>query len=65
MTKVDNDSALLQLPDFMEDKIPLDSDHSMMVKFGNRNDIGYTSALHKLQQFEQEASNVVKARFCK
>ncbi|KAL6900028.1 hypothetical protein GGI43DRAFT_406131 [Trichoderma evansii] len=63
ITKVDNDSALLQLPDFMEDKIPLDSDHSMMVKFGNRNDIGYTSALHKLQQFEQDASNVVKARF--
>ncbi|KAK0761662.1 hypothetical protein N5P37_005644, partial [Trichoderma harzianum] len=63
ITKVDNDSALLQLPDFMEDKIPLDSDHSMMVKFDNRNDIGYTSALHKLQQFEQEASNVVKARF--
>lgn len=49
----------------MEDKIPLDSDHSMMVKFGNRNETGYTSALDKLQQFEQEASNVVKARFCK
>ncbi|KAH0527489.1 hypothetical protein TsFJ059_002489 [Trichoderma semiorbis] len=63
ITKVDNDSALLQLPDFMEDKIPLDSDHSMMVKFGNRNDTGYTSVLDKLQQFEQEASNVVKARF--
>ncbi|OPB46100.1 kinesin [Trichoderma guizhouense] len=63
ITKVDNDSALLQLPDFMEDKIPLDSDHSMMVKFGNRNDTGYTSALDKLQQFEQEASKVVKARF--
>ncbi|KAL7912616.1 hypothetical protein GGI35DRAFT_440713 [Trichoderma velutinum] len=63
ITKVDNDSALLQLPDSMEDKIPLHSDHSMMVKFGNRNDIGYTSALHKLQEFEQEASNVVKTRF--
>ncbi|PTB40427.1 hypothetical protein M441DRAFT_431873 [Trichoderma asperellum CBS 433.97] len=65
ISKVDNDSALLQLPDFMEDKIPLDSDHSMVVKFSNRNDIGYTSALDKLRQFEQEASNVVKARFCK
>ncbi|PTB40369.1 hypothetical protein M441DRAFT_459641 [Trichoderma asperellum CBS 433.97] len=63
ITKVDNDSALLQLPDFMEDKIPLDSDHSMMVKFDNRNNIGYTSALHKLQEFEQEASKVVKTRF--
>ncbi|KAL7916973.1 P-loop containing nucleoside triphosphate hydrolase protein [Trichoderma austrokoningii] len=63
ITKVDTDSALLQFPDFMEEKIPLDSDHSMMVKFSNRNNAGYTSALRRLQKFEQEASNVVKARF--
>lgn len=49
----------------MEDKIPLNSDHSMMVKFSNRSDVGYASAMHKLQQFEKEASKVVKARFCK
>ncbi|KAL7916980.1 hypothetical protein ACQKWADRAFT_317663 [Trichoderma austrokoningii] len=40
ITKLDKDSALLQLPDIMEDKIPLNSDHSMMVKFSNRSDEG-------------------------
>ncbi|KAL6886868.1 hypothetical protein GGI43DRAFT_426205 [Trichoderma evansii] len=32
VTSVAADSALLQLPDSMEDKIPLDADHSMIVK---------------------------------
>ncbi|KAK0756160.1 hypothetical protein N5P37_011250 [Trichoderma harzianum] len=50
ITKVDNDSALLQLPDFIEDKIPLDSDHSIIVKFNNRNNIGYSSALPQVQR---------------
>ncbi|EHK42483.1 hypothetical protein TRIATDRAFT_293811 [Trichoderma atroviride IMI 206040] len=63
ITKLDKDSALLQLPDVMEDKIPLNADHSMMVKFSNRSEEGYTSALRKLRQFEEEASKVVKARF--
>ncbi|KAL7931190.1 hypothetical protein V8C35DRAFT_323889 [Trichoderma chlorosporum] len=63
ITKLDKDSALLQLPDLMEEKIPLHSDHSMMVKFDNRSDEGYASAMYKLQQFEKEASEVVKARF--
>ncbi|KAK0761676.1 hypothetical protein N5P37_005658, partial [Trichoderma harzianum] len=63
ITKLDKDSALLQLPDATEDKLPLNSDHSMMVKFSNRSDEGYASAMHKLQQFEKEASKVVKARF--
>jgi hypothetical protein len=48
----------------MEDKIPLDADHSMIVKFDNRNNQGYTSALDKLRQFEQDAPGVVAARFC-
>lgn len=64
MTAVDSDSALLQLPDYMENKIPLHADHSMIVKFDNRNAPGYRSALHKLKQFEQDAPTVVEARFC-
>jgi hypothetical protein len=60
---VDADSALLQLPDFMEDKIPVDSDHSMIVKFDNKNTRGYTSARDKLKQFERDAPSVVAARF--
>ncbi|KFY94703.1 hypothetical protein V498_03772 [Pseudogymnoascus sp. VKM F-4517 (FW-2822)] len=63
VTAVDADSALLRLPDSMEDKIPLDADHSMMVKFDNRNNRGYTSARDKLRQFEQDAPGVVAARF--
>ncbi|KFX90997.1 hypothetical protein V490_06147 [Pseudogymnoascus sp. VKM F-3557] len=62
-TAVDADSALLQLPDSMEEKIPLDADHTMMVKFDNRNDKGYTSARDKLREFELEAASVVEARF--
>ncbi|KAF1966817.1 hypothetical protein BU23DRAFT_661619 [Bimuria novae-zelandiae CBS 107.79] len=64
VTAVDADSALLQLPDSIEDKIPLDVDHSMIVKFNSRNNRGYTSARDKLRQFEQDAPKVVAARFC-
>jgi hypothetical protein len=62
---VETDSALLQLPDSMEEKIPLDSDHSMIVKFDNKTQRGYTSARDKLRQFEQDAPIVVAARLSK
>ncbi|KFY31766.1 hypothetical protein V493_00848 [Pseudogymnoascus sp. VKM F-4281 (FW-2241)] len=64
VTAVDADSALLHLPPSIEDKIPLDADHSMMVKFENKNSRGYTSARDKLRRFEQDAPSVVAARFC-
>lgn len=63
ITAVDSDSALLQLPDSMEEKIPLDADHSMMVKFNNPNAQGYSSARDKLKQFVQDAPGVVAGRF--
>ncbi|KAF2802307.1 WD40 repeat-like protein [Mytilinidion resinicola] len=63
VTAVDTDSALLQLPDSIEDKIPLDADHSMIVKFDAKWDRGYTSARDKLLQFERDAPDVVEARF--
>ncbi|KAH8727391.1 hypothetical protein GQ44DRAFT_758100 [Phaeosphaeriaceae sp. PMI808] len=63
VTTVDTDSALLQLPDSMEEKIPLHADHSQVVKFNARNDQGYRSALDKLKQFEQNAPSMVAARF--
>ncbi|KAJ5630437.1 uncharacterized protein N7484_010537 [Penicillium longicatenatum] len=40
ITTVGADSALLQLPDFVEDKIPLHADHSVVVKFDTRNAAG-------------------------
>jgi hypothetical protein len=61
---VDTDSALLQLPDSMEEKIPLDADHSKIVKFDTSDSQGYTSARDKLMQFERDAPSVVAARFC-
>ncbi len=60
---MDTDSALLQLPEHMEEMIPLDADHSTIVKFDARNDQGYASARDKLRQFERDAPNVVAARF--
>ena len=63
VTVVEKGSAMLELPDMMEEKIPLHSDHSLMVKFDSRNDPGYTSAREKLKQFEKDASGVVAARF--
>ncbi|KAF7502176.1 hypothetical protein GJ744_006772 [Endocarpon pusillum] len=64
VTAVDTESALLQLPGSMEEKIPLHADHSMIVKFDSKNTRGYSSARDKLRQFEQDAPRVVAARFC-
>ncbi|KAJ5745111.1 hypothetical protein N7520_010293 [Penicillium odoratum] len=63
MTTVGADSALLQLPDHVEDKVPLHADHSMVVKFDTRNAAGYRTALEKLRQFSTDAPSVVAARF--
>ncbi|KAF2633913.1 hypothetical protein BU25DRAFT_381757 [Macroventuria anomochaeta] len=65
VTAVDSDSALLQLPDAMEEKIPIDADHSMIVKFDNKNVRGYSSARDKLRQFARDAPGVVADRFAR
>ncbi|KAJ5565742.1 hypothetical protein N7535_007380 [Penicillium sp. DV-2018c] len=63
MTTVGADSALLQLPDHVKDKVPLHADHSTVVKFDTRNAAGYRTALDKLRKFSQDAPSVVAARF--
>ncbi|MCJ1429383.1 hypothetical protein MMC29_007297, partial [Sticta canariensis] len=63
VTAVDTDSALLQLPDYMEHKIPLPADHSMIVKFDSKSASGYRSALDRLRRFEKDAPREVAARF--
>ena len=60
---VDYDSALLQLPDSMEEKIPVEADHSTIVKFDTQSNQCYRSVRDKLQQFEKHAPKVVDARF--
>jgi hypothetical protein len=63
MTTVGAESALLQLPDHVEDKVPLHADHSMIVKFDKRDAAGYQSVRNRLQQFSKDAPSVVAARF--
>ncbi|EAU30103.1 predicted protein [Aspergillus terreus NIH2624] len=63
VTTVGADSALLQLPDHEEDKVPLNADHSTVVKFKTRTEEGYQTALINLRQFLEEAPSVVAARF--
>jgi hypothetical protein len=47
----------------MEDKIPLNADHLMMVKFDSKSAPGYSSARGRLQEFVQDAPGVVAGRF--
>lgn len=63
VTTLGVDSALLQLPDHIEDKVPLHADHSMIVKFDTRNEAGYRTALDRLRQFSKDAPSVVTVRF--
>jgi hypothetical protein len=65
MTAVEADSAVLHLSDSMETKIPLDSDHSQMVKFDTKRSEGYKSTLYYISEFEKNAPAVVAARFSK
>jgi hypothetical protein len=64
MTAVNTDSALLGLPDSMETPIPVNADHSQIVKFDSRNAEAYKAAIGYLKQFELDAGKVVSDRFC-
>ncbi|KAJ5278291.1 hypothetical protein N7524_004444 [Penicillium chrysogenum] len=63
ITIVGTDSALLQLPDCMEEKVPLNADHSMVAKFNARSAPGYESVRDRLLQFSKDAPNAVASRF--
>ena len=63
MTAVSSDSAILQLPDSMEVKIPVHADHSQIVKFDNQNADTYQAALGYLKQFEKDAGKIISSRF--
>lgn len=62
-TAVSVDSAVLQLPDLLEVKVPVNADHSNMVKFDKKQDPGYQSAIQYLRAFEKDAPRVVSERF--
>jgi hypothetical protein len=63
-TAVDEESALLQFPDTMEVKIPVDADHSNMVKFDSKNNQTYSSAVGHLKDVISNTRGTVNGRFC-
>jgi hypothetical protein len=48
----------------MEVKVPVNADHSQIVKFDNQNDDTYQMALRYLTQFEKDAGKIISDRFC-
>jgi hypothetical protein len=64
LTAVDSGSALLDLPDRVENKIPVNADHSHIVKFVHRKDNTYTTVIKYLKEFDREAGEIVSKRFC-
>lgn len=64
MKAVTSNSAILQLPDSIEVKIPVNADHSQIVKFDNKNANVYQTALGYLKQFEKDAGKIILDRFC-
>ncbi|KAI5820655.1 hypothetical protein BZA77DRAFT_226720, partial [Pyronema omphalodes] len=61
-TAVDEESALLQFPDRMETKIPVDADHSNMVKFDSKSNQTYSSVVGYLRNVAANADGVVSGR---
>ena len=64
ITVVSKESALLELPPAVEERMAVEGNHSTMVKFSNRNDGGYIKALGSLRRFEKDAKAVVERHFC-
>ncbi|CAG9999233.1 unnamed protein product [Clonostachys byssicola] len=46
-----------------EDKIPINADHSGLVKFGSRNDVGYLVVQERLRELVEETKQKVSQRF--
>ena len=63
ITLVSKDSALLGLPQAVEERVAAGGNHSTMVKFSSRSNPGYTKALDSLYRFEKEAKAVVEKHF--
>ncbi|KAL7268500.1 hypothetical protein RUND412_008873 [Rhizina undulata] len=59
---VDTDSALLHLPKDLEDPIPVNSDHTNIVKFDNRRDTTYGDVVHRIQKYLKTGPSHVKER---
>ncbi|KAL7274139.1 hypothetical protein RUND412_002973 [Rhizina undulata] len=60
---VETDSALLHLPKDLEDKIPVNSDHTNIVKFDDKLDETYGDVIVRMQKYIETATANVKERF--
>jgi hypothetical protein len=63
-TSVDEESALLQFPDNMEVKIPVNANQVTMVKFDSTGDHIYSSVVEHLKALETKGLDIVHSRFC-
>ncbi|KAI0481790.1 hypothetical protein F4859DRAFT_476008 [Xylaria cf. heliscus] len=61
--QVSEPSATLQFPGFRERKIPVNANHTNMVKFNTRMDPTYTTVLKMLREFVRDAPKVVSQRY--
>lgn len=50
-TSVTDESSLLQLPEAIERCIPIEGDHSNMVKFTHKNNLSYTTLVWHIKDF--------------
>ncbi|KAL7270570.1 hypothetical protein RUND412_006716 [Rhizina undulata] len=62
-TTLDTDSALLHLSKLLEETIPVDSDHTSMVKFEDNLDTTYRYVVERIAKYVETASDHVKERF--
>ncbi|KAL7269776.1 hypothetical protein RUND412_007546 [Rhizina undulata] len=60
---LDVDSALLRLPKDLEETIPVNSDHTNMVKFDHKRDTTYEDVIERMQKYVERARDHVKERF--
>jgi hypothetical protein len=61
---VEDKSSLLLLPEVLEKKMPVDANHSNIVKFETSRDSTYREVRAVVEQMLAEAPSVVENRFC-
>jgi hypothetical protein len=61
---VDDKSCLLHLPDDLEKKMPVDANHSKIVKFESSKEPIYCEVRAVVEKMLAEAPSVVETRFC-
>lgn len=63
---VTRESAMHAMPDeTMCHEMPIDADHSTMVKFDSRSDQSYLSVRNRMKQLAMDAPEVIRDRFAK